>query len=83
MSEIMLLGILCKPYPDDPAEMAHTEWHQARAAMREAADEIERLRNGLQCVISGAEGYPFDPQALAWDVLNECASLTPKKTMEG
>lgn len=41
---LVLQGILNMPYPDDPAEMDALTWLQARAAMREAWAEIERLR---------------------------------------
>lgn len=41
---LVLIGTLRAPYPDDPAEMGALEWAQARAAMRDAAAEIERLR---------------------------------------
>lgn len=41
---LVLQGILNMPYPDDPAEMDIVTWLQARAAMREAWAEIERLR---------------------------------------
>lgn len=52
MSDIMLLGVLRMPLPDNPAEVSILEWPQIVSRMREAADaveqrdaEIERLRS--------------------------------------
>jgi len=41
MSDVMLLGVLRMPLPDDPAELDPTTWVQVRQRMREAADRIE------------------------------------------
>jgi hypothetical protein len=51
MSDIMLLGILRMPLPDNPSDMGVMEWLQVRDRMRQAADEIEKLtaeRDALQ-----------------------------------
>ena len=41
---LILMGALRMPLPDDPAELGVVEWVQIKSVMREAADEIERLR---------------------------------------
>ena len=41
MSDVMLLGVLLMPMPDDPKEMSDLEWVQFRSRARDAADRIE------------------------------------------
>lgn len=55
MSDVMLLGVLRMPLPNDPAKISPLEWVQFRARAREAASrieadaaEIERLRSELR-----------------------------------
>ena len=52
MGDVMLLGSLRMPMPDDPKEMSSLEWLQFKCRALQAADriendadEIERLRN--------------------------------------
>lgn len=52
---LVLIGALRAPYPDDPAKMGAVEWAQARAAMRDAAAEIERLRRS----VAEMQGHTF------------------------
>ena len=47
MSDQMLLSILRMPFPDNQVELGAIEWLQFRDRMRQAADEIERLRAEL------------------------------------
>jgi hypothetical protein len=47
MSEIMLLGVLRMPLPDDPRDLDWLTWLQIKDRMQEAAAEIERLRAAL------------------------------------
>jgi len=44
MSDVMLLGVLRMPMPDNPADMGGLEWAQVKDRMRQAADEIEKER---------------------------------------
>ena len=44
MSDIMLLGVLRMPLPDNPADMGVLEWFQVRDRMSQAAAEIEDQR---------------------------------------
>lgn len=46
MSDLMLLGVLGMPLPDDPAEVDPMMWHQLKGRLHEAATRIER---GVQC----------------------------------
>lgn len=55
MSDVMLLGVLGMPLPDNPAEMDAMTWLQFRARARQAAeriaadaDEIERLKDAVR-----------------------------------
>lgn len=41
MSDLMLLGVLRQPLPDDPAQLDALTWAQIRDRMRQAADRIE------------------------------------------
>lgn len=41
MSDIMLLGVLRQPLPDDPSQLDPITWAQIRDRMLEAADRIE------------------------------------------
>lgn len=42
MSDLMLLGALRMPLPDDPAEVEPLMWHQLKDRTQEAATRIER-----------------------------------------
>lgn len=42
MSDVMLLGVLRSPIPNDPAECSRIEWVQFIASAREAAARIEQ-----------------------------------------
>lgn len=44
---LVTLGVLRMPLPDDAAEMDVVTWMQVKDRMRDAADEIERLRAAL------------------------------------
>ena len=57
MSDIMLLGVLRMPLPDEPAELNPIEWLQIKDRMRQAADELEQLRRELDEARTDAEWY--------------------------
>ena len=43
MSDVMLIGVLRMPLPEDPSEISPLEWEQIKSRMRQAADRIESL----------------------------------------
>lgn len=43
MSDLMLLGVLNAPLPDDPADLGIAEWTALRSAARSAGSRIEAL----------------------------------------
>ena len=69
MSDVMLLGVLRMPLPDNPSQIGAMEWHQIRDRMRQAADRIqsdadliERQREALRVARAAMLFYanPFE-----------------------
>tara|TARA_R110000868_G_scaffold365245_1_gene628102 strand:+ start:199 stop:450 length:252 start_codon:yes stop_codon:yes gene_type:complete len=71
MSDVMLIGVLRMPLPDDPAELDVMDWLQFRDRARQAADRIEAdaelLKHaawGLELAMYGQHPPPLE--ALQW-----------------
>lgn len=65
MSDLMLLGVLRMPMPDNPADLGVLEWAQVKDRMRQAADELEN-RTAKLAVERERAGYFEFERDQAW-----------------
>lgn len=65
MSDIMLLGVLNMPLPDDPAKLDAMTWLQFRGRAREAAQRIQAGAEALDSAQVMCDAYATENQRIA------------------
>lgn len=81
MSDLMLLGVLRMPMPQDPQEIGVVEWIQFRSRARQAADRIEadaaeiaKLQARIDALVEALKRWE---QSGCPDCGGDCASANP------